>query len=312
MQREPLRERARGRWQGILPAVGVSSKYLSGKHGPCPICRDGKDRFRFDNKDGTGTYICNSCGAGDGVRLVMETQGFDFKQAAARIEEHIGSAPVIKTRPGLTPAQSRQANIALWKQSQPVRPHDPVWRYLKNRCGDVPISEELRYVRQCRYYDENGSTYHPAMLALLRDAEGTAVSLHRTYITMVGQKANVESARRLMPGSIPAGSAVRLSEATETLGIAEGIETALSASKLFRVPVWAALNATLLAKWQPPKGVLRVRIFADNDESFTGTHAAHELAKRLVRDGLRVTVEPPDMVGQDWNDVLNERELRSA
>ena len=49
MQLEPIKERARGRWQGILPAIGVSSQYLTGKHGPCPMC-GGKDRFRWTTK----------------------------------------------------------------------------------------------------------------------------------------------------------------------------------------------------------------------------------------------------------------------
>ena len=37
-----------------------------------------------------------------------------------------------------------------------------------------------------------------------------------------------------------------LRKAADTLGIAEGMETALSAAALFGPPCWAALNATLL------------------------------------------------------------------
>ena len=64
---------AQGRWQGILAELGLSD-YLSGKHGPCPIC-GGKDRFRWDNKGGNGTYFCNQCGAGDGFKLLQEFKG---------------------------------------------------------------------------------------------------------------------------------------------------------------------------------------------------------------------------------------------
>ena len=42
--------------------------------------------------------------------------------------------------------------------------------------------------------------------------------------------------------------------------IAEGIETALVPSIRFEVPVWAALNAGLVAKWQPPGSVRTVVI----------------------------------------------------
>ena len=45
-----------------------------------------------------------------------------------------------------------------------------------------------------------------------------------------------------MMGTMPTGAAVRLMPHEEMLGIAEGIETALSASILFNVPVWAALD----------------------------------------------------------------------
>jgi len=49
-----------------------------------------------------------------------------------------------------------------------------------------------------------------------------------------------------MMGSMPTGAAVRLMAHEDVLGIAEGIETAMSASILFNVPCWAALNAGLV------------------------------------------------------------------
>ena len=57
---EALRDRARGRWHGLLPSLGVDSRYLTGKHTGCPICREGSDRFRFDDKGGAGTWICSA------------------------------------------------------------------------------------------------------------------------------------------------------------------------------------------------------------------------------------------------------------
>src|SRR3546814_11614498 len=63
------------RWPSILPQFVISPSYLTGKQTPCPTC-GGKDRFRFDNKDGRGTYYCNKCGPGDGVQLVMMKTGW--------------------------------------------------------------------------------------------------------------------------------------------------------------------------------------------------------------------------------------------
>ncbi|EKW84844.1 zinc-binding domain of primase-helicase family protein, partial [Escherichia coli 97.0007] len=59
---------ARGHWSRILPALGVN--VLKNRHQPCPVCA-GKDRFRFDDQEGRGTWFCNQCGAGDGLGMVL-------------------------------------------------------------------------------------------------------------------------------------------------------------------------------------------------------------------------------------------------
>ena len=46
---------ARGRWPEILAALaGLSGEQLSNRHQPCPLCA-GTDRYRFDDKDGSGS-----------------------------------------------------------------------------------------------------------------------------------------------------------------------------------------------------------------------------------------------------------------
>ncbi len=91
------------------------------------------------------------------------------------------------------------------------------------------------------------------------------------------------SPRRLMPGTIAPGSAVRLFDAGSTLGIAEGIETALAAASLFGLPrVWAAVNASQLAKWLPPVEATEIIVFGDADAAFVGQAAAYALAHRLA------------------------------
>ena len=84
-----LREQARHHWQGILGSLGISGS-LKNKHQPCPCC-GGKDRFRFDDKDGYGTFICNQCGAGDGFKLIMNLLHCDFKHAASIVEGYLGT-----------------------------------------------------------------------------------------------------------------------------------------------------------------------------------------------------------------------------
>jgi putative DNA primase/helicase len=144
---------------------------------------------------------------------------------------------------------------------------------------------------------------HPVMLARMRYPNGDAASIHRTYLTADGHKANVSQAKKFMQGKPLQTACVRLSAVAPCLGIAEGIETALAASRRFQVPVWAATNAALLEAWVPPEGVDEVLVCADNDASYTGQAAAFALAKRLIRSGLKVEVAIPERTDSDWADI---------
>src|SRR5215472_17402029 len=89
-------ERARHRWREILPQLGIETRFLTNKHGPCPLC-GGKDRFRFDDRHGDGDYFCNQCGPGAGIILVQKKNGWDFKTAADAIDKIIGAdSPPLK------------------------------------------------------------------------------------------------------------------------------------------------------------------------------------------------------------------------
>jgi len=313
MRHEPLSQRVLGRWPGILTALGVSSKALRNKHGPCPMC-GGKDRFRFDNKGGRGTWICSQCGAGDGVDLVKRLLNADFKEAARAIEQHLGSAPVSFAGSRPRPSeQIRKEMIGLWKRSRSIELDDPAGKYLHKRLGLTTFPPCLRFAPDERY-TEAGSrpSWHPMIVALVEPsdaakASGDKSALHRTYLDQFGGKADVSAPRKMM-GAMPTGAAVRLAPIPgDKLGIAEGIETALAASILFNMPVWAALTAALLQEWAPPPAVSTVFIFGDNDASATGQAAAYGLAQRLKAKNVSAFVELPARTGSDWADVLFEQ-----
>lgn len=306
------REAATGRWAGILPALGISSSSLTGRHVGCPLCVDGggKDRFRFDDKDGNGTWICNRCGSGDGLGLVMRKNGWSFREAADRVNAMVGAVEPSTPRPTMSEDDLRRALRRLWCDTGAVSVNSAAGRWLRRRTGVVAFPEALRSIARMRYH-ASPATFHPGMVALVSAADGRPCTLHRTYLTADGQKARVEAVRRLMPGHVARGASVRLSPPAEELGIAEGIETALSASAMFSVPCWSALNARLLQDWLPPSEARRVIVFGDNDESWTGQEAAYALAKRLAAKGLAVDVQIPPNAGDDWNDV-HMRELEAA
>ena len=111
---------------------------------------------------------------------------------------------------------------------------------------------------------------------------------------------------------------MRLGPVAETMGIAEGIETALAASIIHKIPVWATLSAGAMTKWEPPLGIRSVVIFADLDATFTGQTSAYQLATRLIRcewadkgkkERIAVEVRSPlfsdtGHYNDDWNDIL--------
>lgn len=291
---------ARGRWPDLLAHFGIERRHLTGKHTPCPIC-GGRDRFRFDDKDGRGTFYCSHCGPGDGFALLGMIKGWVFKEAAAEVERIAGSI-----KPGIpqrqqTDADKLEACKRIWQESKPVTQGDPVSLYLQHRSIEV-VPTCIRFHPELTYRHDDGSvTRHPAMLARVQAADGSGVAIHRTYLTTDGQKAEVPTVKKIL-GSLPSSSAVRLSEPGSTIGIAEGIETALCAAARFGIPVWAAISAGGLERWTPPAGTENVVICGDNDVSYTGQAAAFALAKRLTASGIKADVQIPEAPGNDWND----------
>lgn len=84
-----IKQRARGQWPAILVALGIDPAHLRNRHGPCPAC-GGRDRFRFDDRDGDGRYYCNGCGAGDGFNLLEKTHRWTAPEALQAVARWLG------------------------------------------------------------------------------------------------------------------------------------------------------------------------------------------------------------------------------
>jgi putative DNA primase/helicase len=285
---------ARGRWPGILQTLGVDPKFLRDIHGPCPIC-GGRDRWRFDDKQ-NGNFYCSKCGSGDGFKLLELLHGWDFKRAADEVDKIVGTIPETPTRPERSENDKRAYMGKLWKESRLITPGDPAWLYLKNRCGadPSPYLQDLRLHPALKHSVDGGT--HPALLAMMGWDGKRYSGIHRTYLDAGGHKAQVDPVRMSYGDVGP----VRLGPVLGQMGIAEGIETAICASLRFRLPVWSAISADGMTKWDPPDGCNHVEVFGDCDESFTGQAAAYVLAKRLKAEGYSVGIKIPELVGTDW------------
>jgi putative DNA primase/helicase len=290
-----IKEIAKGNWKPVLMALGVGEQYLRNRHGPCPIC-GGKDRFRWDDQNSQGGYICGSCGGGDGFMLAQKVTGATFKQVAEVIEQQAGRrGDFVQKGPDMEEVQQRNARRRVWEAAGQPLDGGPVGRYLCNRVGCLWPSNELR---------EAIHKGHPLMVARILTAEGDKVAnIHLTALGWDGRKRDISPAKKVMPGKLPDGCAIRLGPTKAVMGVAEGIETAISAAILFDMPVWACVNGNLLSKWIPPAMAEQVTVFGDNDASFTGQAKAYHLANRLeVQFRRRVQVMIPPTVGEDWND----------
>jgi putative DNA primase/helicase len=292
-----LYDRAHGQWRNILVTLGIEPKYLTGKHGPCPFC-GGRDRWRFTDFNGDGLFICNQCGNGNGITLAMRYLKLPFCEVAKRIEAVIASPP-----PPVKRKRDKRGFNRMWDGAASIRAGDPVDRYLRARGFQPPYPDALRTASSLVHVDDGAFTQWPAMLGLVTSSNGNATTLHRTYLTKDGRKAPVTAPRKLLNSPQP-GSAVRLAPPAPTLGIAEGIETALAARALFGIPTWSAISASGLKTFEPPREVETLIICADHDVNGTGQRAAYELASRLS-GRLEIDIRIPNRPG-DWNDVLRD------
>jgi len=329
-----IKARAQGSWPAILAGLGIEARYLRNRHGPCPAC-GGKDRFRFDDREGHGTFYCNQCGSGDGFHLLERVHGWNFPEALQSVARWLGMEvssgharpqprPVKRPSPPASSAdpvkveRQRRRLQQTWDEALPLwdRRALPARRYLVHRGLALAVyPDRLRLHPDLPYFDADGNETGrwPALLAVVSGMDGQPVTLHRTYLTTTGAKAPVGEVKKLMtyPGDRTlSGGAIRLFPAQPVLGVAEGIETALAVHQATGLPVWPVVSATLLAQFQPPAGVHEVLIWADLDRSGAGQEAAAALAERRRADGLAVRILlppgpiPTNAKGVDWLDVL--------
>lgn len=289
-----------GKWESVLPQY-VDNSYLTGKHMACPICETGKDRFRFDNKEGRGTYFCAQCGSGDGFDLIMKVTGKDFKTIANELQLVSGNivAAPIKAKQNFSPILDRIA-----RDCQLITETDHVSAYLRNR-GLTINTKNVRFAKNQPFYSDGKIVNHfDAMVARVTDVKGARNGLHITYL-QDGKKAPVQTNRKLLKAvDSLTGSYVQLGEIEAAMVIGEGIETTLAGMKLFDCSGLASINTSLMQAIRIPDQVMSVAILADNDKKYAGQKAAYTLANRLVNEGKTVTVEIPEAVGSDFADMV--------
>lgn len=338
---------ARGRWLGILenlaPALDPALGRI-GRHVACPVHRGNNgDGFRlFRDVAESGGGICNTCGAKpNGLDLLQWVNGWTFRETVEAVAGYLGLSartPSLAPRASYVPArpkfkrsdgQLRETLRRIWRECISVThpAAETARRYLHRRGLSAKQLSEVSAVRfhpELIYRDEEGrqTGVFPALVCLITDAAGRPATLHRIYLSPSGEKAPVDAPKKMMPvleGRSVTGGCVQLGRIRPVLGIAEGVETALAVNRATGMTVWAAVNATLLERWEPPTEAEAVYIWADLDrpDRKTGVRRGEEAAERLRRRLSEMGIEasilipaspiPEGSTGLDWNDVLLEQ-----
>jgi len=268
--------------------------------GWCRLFRDGRAGVFGDFRSGFSS-MWTAADDKPATLVQRQQQADEMKLARAEAAE----------QQSLQWSRAATRNAILLAQTAPIQAEDPVARYLGGRGIKLKLwPPALRYHSALDYWQDGHCIGRfPAMVGVVTDVQGEVVSLHRTYLTQDGRKANVGVVKKLMAASARlTGCSVKLGQPSAikdelTIAVAEGIETALACFAASATPTVSAISAQGMARYQWPVGLQRLIVFADNDANQVGQNAATALAKRAKSNRLAVRVLIPPEVGTDWADV---------
>ena len=247
----------------------------------------------------------------DGKTYVHSYASDDWKACRAHLgldqDRDQRSDRTLKRRPDSLPARPSRRCFDLLRTSAPVDLVPDAVAYLQSRkLWPLPKGCPLKAHAGAEYWDQGAEHpirigKFPALLAPLVDLDGELVTVHVTYL-QDGRKLSDRAPRKLLsPTGGRVGCAVRLAPLDgAVLAVAEGLESALAASKVLKLPSWACLSTSLLAAFTPPPGVEELIIAVDNDVA--GRLAAKKLVLRLATM-VKVTVKEP--FGADFAEDLS-------
>ena len=240
------------------------------------------------------------CFAGCTNEAVMQGLG----KAGVRISDLFdGTGEAITPMPREDIADSNA--LRLWRDAS-ILSDSPAARYLAGR-AITTSSPDLRFHPRMPLGPKGAVRFLPAMVAAVRNDAGV-LALHRTFLDPAGRGLASFGGPKRALGSLGSG-AVRLAfPRGGRLGLAEGIETALSAMQLFGIPCWATLGNERFGLVTIPESVRELHLFVDNDAG--GVLADEHAREAYACEGRRIATRCPGRPGADWNDELIRRSAK--
>lgn len=199
----------------------------------------------------------------------------------------------------ISPMWLRNRALDLWDMSRPLV-GTPAEQYLRRR--SIPISSRvLRFHPRTPLGRGKLAVFRPALIAALHE-RSNFVALQRTFLDEHEPRRarDLANPRRML--GRPGRGAVMLAPATDRLGLAEGVETALSAMILLGIPVWATLGNERLGHVAIPDTVTRLILLPDNDQG--GLIGVAKAVEVYAMRGRTIETLWPPAGFNDWNDAL--------
>lgn len=303
---------AQGHWREILTANGINLQ--SGRHhGPCPICMAGKDRFRFDDKEGRGTFICNQCGAGDGLDLYKQATAQSMGEAIRSLASYLGlSGPMSAADHARIEKQRQEAAKAAEQQRQ---------KEAGQREGAAALAQQMEreavgcMAEQVPYLARKGlSGFGVEVLAHDYDRHKAGSLLIVLFnidgVTTSAEIIDSEGRKMALAGGQKKGSAAYIEPLGDSLpenaahcGVVEGYATGLSVRALTGWPVFCGMSkaglmdAAKIARYNCPKAQIVV----------CGDIGAEKEAREAAATVGGITSFPPS--GGDWDDYRQAQEV---
>jgi putative DNA primase/helicase len=204
--------------------------------------------------------------------------------------------------PATTQPQSdrmRDRAREIWDEARPIT-GGPAARYLLSR-GLATFPASLRYHPRTPFGRGRTARYRPAIVAAVAEPR-RFTGLQRLFIEPDGSSLATDLEKPKWGLARPLGGAVQLAPAGPVLGLAEGVETAMSAAFLLGIPVWAALGGERLHQILIPSVVRRLILLPDSDRA--GRIAVPRAQAAYADCAFDLGLEWPWANQNDWNDVL--------
>ena len=289
-----------GQWPTVLGNYGCQLPH-GRKHGPCPVC-GGKDRFRFDDKNGRGTWFCSQCepSSGGGLLLlsrfinktVMETAkeliGDDQLKTMAPKRVHIVDHDAVRAA-NIEQAKKGAALLMASAVSKAHKYLDDKGLFMDGLVNGQPI------------YSRDGVIPAGGLLLVPVYKAGELVNV---------QKITEDGVKRPLFGGDMQGVHHIIDGTTKTIAVVEGYATGKTVNKLTKFKTYVAFNtgnleaAVRQAKADHPDS--KIIVFGDHDEiDPVHNRRPGEYYANKAADPFAVIVALPPELG-DWDDYRQE------